>query len=187
MVGRPGLEAGRLSAAVAAARQELTNPVWKTSVVVHREPVLVQPSVWMMRRHVANLGGRGKVLADPLVLTLWDTLPKAERRRSRLFACCSDCPVRFTKQGAIADAVRHKREPGRHAVPTRQELVAAGLRHESPPPELDPGYGDRTRPKRPPRARTRLAGVQPLRRRGSCDAACSRKALLSTTTKRPFP
>jgi hypothetical protein len=39
----------------------------------------------------------------------------------------------------------------------------------------------------PTRARTRSAGVRPLRRRGSCDAACSRKPLLSTTTKRPFP
>ena len=48
-------------------------------------------------------------------------------------------------------------------------------------------HGDRTCPEAPTRARTRSAGIQPLRRRGSCDASCSRKPLLSTTTKRPFP
>jgi hypothetical protein len=75
---------------------------------------------------------------DPLVVALWDTLPAGERRRSRLFACCADCPVRFTKRGAMADAMRHARPLGRYSPPTSKERVAAELRVASEPPELEP-------------------------------------------------
>jgi hypothetical protein len=75
--------------------------------------------------------------ADPLVTALWDTLPKEERRRTRLFAHCGICPVRFTKKGAIADSYRCGRV-GVYSRPSHKERIAAEVRASAEPPRLDP-------------------------------------------------
>ena len=94
--------------------------------------------VWILRRRVRVKDTTEMRDADPLVTALWDTLPEGERRRSRLFVCCVDCPVRFTKKGAIADVLRHKRPPGRYSPPSRKERVSAEVRASIEPPKLDP-------------------------------------------------
>jgi hypothetical protein len=103
-----------------------------------RWPYRDEPRVWVFRRQVRVEDSWRMRDTDPLVTALWKTLPKTERRRTRLFACCADCPVRFTKVGAIADAYRHDERGLRmYDPPTEKELLAARLRRESPPPELD--------------------------------------------------
>jgi hypothetical protein len=72
----------------------------------------VEPVVWVLRRGVRLAREVKSQDADPLVMALWDTLPPSERRRSRLFVHCPSCPVRFTKKGAIADALRCARSTG---------------------------------------------------------------------------
>jgi hypothetical protein len=74
---------------------------------------------------------------DPLVVALWRTLPERERRRSRLFAHCVECPVRFTKKGAIADALRHKC-PSPRRRPTQKERMGAKVWASTGPPEFVP-------------------------------------------------
>lgn len=97
----------------------------------HREP-----RVWVMRRRV-RVPGTGRMEdTDPLVVALWETLPEKERRRSRLFAHCGRCPVRFTKKGAMADARRCGRV-GRYTPPSRKERVSAEVRASMEPPRLD--------------------------------------------------
>jgi hypothetical protein len=96
-----------------------------------------EPRVWVLRRQMREEHTTLMEDTDPLVAALWNTLPEGERRRSRLFACCAECPVRFTKKGAIADTYRHGRV-GRYDPPSPKELQAARLRAAAPPPELDP-------------------------------------------------
>jgi hypothetical protein len=96
-----------------------------------------EPQVWVLRRQVRQRGTIQMQDTDPLVTALWDTLPEAERRRSRLFACCANCPVRFTKKGAIADTYRCGRVTY-DAAANQEERQAARLASEAPPPELDP-------------------------------------------------
>jgi hypothetical protein len=96
-----------------------------------------EPRVWVMRRRVRIPSTVRMQDADPLVTALWDTLPKDERRRSRLFAHCPACPVRFTKRGAIADAYRCGKV-GRYTPPSRKEQMSAEVRASIEPPRLDP-------------------------------------------------
>jgi hypothetical protein len=95
-----------------------------------------EEQVWVFRRteRVAETIRSEKTEAA----ALWATLPKAERRRSRLFAHCVECPVRFTKKGAIADALRHDEARGRYMPPSPKERLAAELRSKTEPPELVP-------------------------------------------------
>jgi hypothetical protein len=91
--------------------------------------------VWVFQRTQRVEGTRSEKTD---AAALWATLPKAERRRSRLFAHCVECPVRFTKKGAIADALRHGESRGRYRPPSPKERIAAELRVSTEPPELVP-------------------------------------------------
>lgn len=96
------------------------------------------PRLIMLQRRVRIEGTGRTTPADPLVRAVWATLPAKERKRMRLFAHCADCGVRFTKRGAIADALRCNGKPKWDDPPTEQEQLAAQLRAAAEPPELAP-------------------------------------------------